>query len=263
MQFALGHQYSRADVKAIAGLPRSSKGGDWDTGIVEHAGVFMIFTNVGTEGRTGHDYANAWEGAALRWFHKRGSHLGWKSVDRLLAPGAQIHVFWRTDNESPFTYAGAASPIEVADTSPVEILWAFVGDHGRVLIRNPDEPRQLNYSEGSVRRVTVNAYERDPRARRACIEHYGARCIVCSVSFEARYGAAGLGFIHVHHLVPLAEVGQTYEVDAINDLRPVCPNCHAMLHRRQPPFTIDEVRSYMKDACAARARKGLQTDGDT
>ena len=32
-----------------------------------------------------------------------------------------------------------------------------------------------------------------------------------------------------------------YDVDPINDLMPVCPNCHAMLHRRTPPFSVEEL----------------------
>ena len=56
--------------------------------------------------------------------------------------------------------------------------------------------------------------------------------MVCEFNFEAFYGERGKGFIHVHHLSSLAEIGQEYEVDPVNDLRPVCPNCHAMLHRK-------------------------------
>ena len=43
-------KYTRADVREIAGLRRGAKGGNWDTGIVEHEGEFIIFANVGTEG---------------------------------------------------------------------------------------------------------------------------------------------------------------------------------------------------------------------
>ncbi len=56
------------------------------------------------------------------------------------------------------------------------------------------------------------------------------------------YGQIGEGFIHVHHLKPLSEIGQEYEVDPIEDLRPVCPNCHAMLHRKKPPYTIEQLK---------------------
>jgi 5-methylcytosine-specific restriction protein A len=41
----------------------------------------------------------------------------------------------------------------------------------------------------------------------------------------------------------LAQVGGEYQVDPIADLRPVCPNCHAMLHSRRPtPLSIAELK---------------------
>jgi predicted HNH restriction endonuclease len=46
----------------------------------------------------------------------------------------------------------------------------------------------------------------------------------------------------VHHLRPLSGIAEEYEIDPVEDLRPVCPNCHAMLHRKTPPYTIDELR---------------------
>ncbi len=65
------------------------------------------------------------------------------------------------------------------------------------------------------------------------------------MDFAATYGPEMAGFIHVHHLTPLATVGPDYNIDPIGDLRPVCPNCHAVIHRRDPPYTIDEVQSLM------------------
>ncbi len=98
------------------------------------------------------------------------------------------------------------------------------------------------YFEGAVTSVEVNKYERDRTARAICIEHYGAKCQACGMDFESFYGEIGRGFIHVHHIVPISTIGAEYEVDPINDLRPVCPNCHAMLHRdRENPLTIREL----------------------
>jgi hypothetical protein len=107
-----------------------------------------------------------------------------------------------------------------------------------------DEP-QL-YHEGTVRQISVNAYERDPTARSACIAHYGTDCAICGFSFQEVYGEIGEGFIHVHHLIPLSAIGRDYVVDAINDLRPVCPNCHAVIHLRRPPYSIEEVRHMLR-----------------
>lgn len=100
-------------------------------------------------------------------------------------------------------------------------------------------------TEGAVKQVLVNAYERNPEARRQCIKHYGFKCIVCDFDFGAEYGDTLRGYIHAHHLKPLSEIGASYVVDPILDMRPVCPNCHAVLHRRMPPYTIEEVRGLL------------------
>jgi 5-methylcytosine-specific restriction protein A len=106
----------------------------------------------------------------------------------------------------------------------------------------PDEVEQnAVYSEGSVASVLVNKYERDPRARAIAIKQHGARCNICLFDFGKTYGPIGAGFIHVHHLKPLSSIGQEYVLDPANDLLPVCPNCHSMLHKRNPPITPAEL----------------------
>ena len=103
------------------------------------------------------------------------------------------------------------------------------------------------YLEGSKQSILVNKYERNTKARDKCIEHYGALCAACEFDFSAEYGDVGDGFIHVHHIKPVSEIGELYEVDPINDLIPVCPNCHAMIHKRRPmSFTIDEIKEKLK-----------------
>lgn len=106
----------------------------------------------------------------------------------------------------------------------------------------PDEVDSTEiFCEGAVRQIAVNAYERDPKARQKCIDYYGSNCSVCDFNFGKVFGQLGEGFIHVHHLRPISEIAQEYEVDPIKDLRPVCPNCHAMIHRRSPLLSIEEI----------------------
>jgi 5-methylcytosine-specific restriction enzyme A len=108
----------------------------------------------------------------------------------------------------------------------------------------PDEiPNNAGHHEGSAQSVLVNRWERNPKARRDCVAHHGAICQVCEFDFGEKYGTIGKGYIHVHHLVPLSKIKQKYKVDPINDLCPVCPNCHAMLHRSEPPISIVELRA--------------------
>ena|GEM_PF-1719908 len=112
--------------------------------------------------------------------------------------------------------------------------------------RLPEElPIGPAYSEGSVQRILINRYERDPRARKDCIQHYGATCVLCGFDSAAVYGQVMAGIIHVHHLKPLSSVRTEYKVNPIKDLRPVCPNCHAALHRHEPPYSLDEVRKLL------------------
>lgn len=101
--------------------------------------------------------------------------------------------------------------------------------------------------EGAVSRITVNAYERNPKARRKCIDTHGHCCCICGFDFGTNYGEVAKGYIHVHHLRSLAEIGAEYEVDPTADLRPVCPNCHAVLHLRNPPYTIEEVQALLSE----------------
>ena len=103
-------------------------------------------------------------------------------------------------------------------------------------------PAAERFWEGALRRITVNAYERDMTARRACIAHFGATCRVCDFNFSTTYGELGDDFIHVHHTRPLSEIRSGYAVDPQQDLVPVCPNCHAMLHRTSPPLTVNELK---------------------
>lgn len=106
-------------------------------------------------------------------------------------------------------------------------------------IENPEE-----LIEGAKKMMVVNQYERNPEARRQCIEAHGCYCHVCGLDFAQKYGELGEGFIHVHHLVPISTIGEDYVVDPVKDLIPVCPNCHAMLHRLENGrhLSVDELK---------------------
>ena len=97
------------------------------------------------------------------------------------------------------------------------------------------------FIEGMAIETIATRYERDPEARRRCISHYGARCVACGLNMADRYGPGVAGLIHVHHLAPLANSGQQL-VDPVADSRPVCPNCHAVIHAQGAIRTIEQVR---------------------
>ena len=139
--------------------------------------------------------------------------------------------------------SGMEIPAEVATL--LENKWGeFTSGHDF-----PEEVlRTITYTEGATKQVLVNAYERNRKAREACIGFHGSRCQVCNVLLDEFYGEDFEGFIHVHHLRPLSEVSESHEIDPIKDLVPVCPNCHAIIHRRSPPYSIQEMRELIKNA---------------
>ena len=100
----------------------------------------------------------------------------------------------------------------------------------------------LSTIDGSFLKDIEPRYERNREARDRCIEAKGCKCAVCGMDFEQTYGDIGKGFIHVHHLIPISSIAEDYVIDPINHLVPVCPNCHNMLHRKDPPYTPEELK---------------------
>jgi 5-methylcytosine-specific restriction protein A len=138
--------------------------------------------------------------------------------------------------------SGIEIPLQLA--TALEEKWATVP---APILPLPEQlPSGERFSEGVARTIRVNAFERSKVARDACVKHYGPSCLACGMDFERIYGPPGRGFIHVHHVVPLSEVGEGYEVDPISDLRPLCPNCHAVAHMKDPPYTVEELEKIIR-----------------
>ncbi len=133
-------------------------------------------------------------------------------------------------------------------TDKLEAMW-FKFLNSKPLSNNPfistDSGKQKVYFEGTPTEVRLTKYERNPYARKKCIEYYGYSCVVCGFNFEKIYGEQGREYIHVHHLEQIATLGEKYEVNPINDLRPVCANCHAMIHRRRVALPLGELKNLL------------------
>jgi len=69
-------------------------------------------------------------------------------------------------------------------------------------------------------------------------------CEVCGFSFGEAYGDAARDYCEVHHLVPLSEVERT-TTTRMADLAVLCANCHRVVHLRNPPFTLNEIKSML------------------
>lgn len=152
--------------------------------------------------------------------------------DVILNPERDEIIPRQSLNENPFSnfhwdaqVSGITIPNEIAHH--LEKIWAeLTGDN-----TSKDIDVYNQYVEGARQQVYTTSYERNPKARIKCIEAYGYSCSICGFNFEQNFGELGKEFIHVHHLKPISKIKTEYRVDPVKDLRPVCPNCHAMLHR--------------------------------
>lgn len=107
-------------------------------------------------------------------------------------------------------------------------------------------PEGKTYWEGAVEHRLVNARERSPVARAACLDYWGTSCSVCEMDASEAYGVEAARFIHVHHLLPLSSLTEPMLTDPKEHLRPVCPNCHVVLHMTEPPTSISELRTRLR-----------------
>ncbi len=162
-------------------------------------------------------------------------------------PEYRIGVNWFVDSrESPINGKNAIGhtiprffqEIVKGRTRAKKLVHQLAGPEKVVSLTGKDGTGQ----EGKKQVILVNRYERDKRLRDACIKHFGCKCQICGFDFNAAYGDIGRGFIEVHHLRPLAMTGKVQRTNPQKDLIPVCSNCHAVIHLKTPPYSLDEMK---------------------
>ena len=71
------------------------------------------------------------------------------------------------------------------------------------------------------------------------------RCEVCGMMFKEVYGKIGNEYIIAHHKNTIGNIEKT-ATTTLDDIALVCANCHAMLHTKNPPLSLDELHNKMK-----------------
>jgi hypothetical protein len=195
--------------------------------------------------------------------HRRGQFkAGWEDWTVRRETYADDTLQRLTWHNLGYRFGRRFGPVPTAEIQQAyELLAAVYGTtEAEGVVSLPGEAEHDTLVEGATCRVIVNAYERNPEARRRCIARYGTDCYVCGINLGQAYGLVAEGFIHVHHLRPLSEIGAEYVVDPERDLRPVCPNCHAVFHRRTPAFSLDEMRELLRNR-EVSSNSALQRSG--
>ncbi len=183
------------------------------------------------------------------WKYKANGHIhpGYRQslehIKLVENEGYQLKTF-------PMKYKdGKDGKVEIDDfTQKIERKFLRREGGGWYALDEPDStiPEELDssitYIEGAAETISVNKYERNREARSKCIDIHSYDCSVCGFNFEKNYGNIGKEYIHVHHIIPIHTVKMEYEIDPEKDLIPVCPNCHAMIHKTNPPLSINKLR---------------------
>ena len=126
--------------------------------------------------------------------------------------------------------------------------------HKMISARSGDETEDEfdGVPEGAKVIRVVNAYERSEKNRRAVLTRQGYRCQACGVLLEESYGEVAKDYAHVHHTKPLSEIDDEYAPDLERDFAVLCPNCHAIAHRRKPPLSVEEIRAALRSTLETR-----------
>lgn len=108
------------------------------------------------------------------------------------------------------------------------------------------------FAEGERARRETHLFKRNPALRAAAIAKHGLRCFGCKHALSELYGPLGEGYIEIHHLDPLGEGIDSMTPEAkmttVDDVAPLCPSCHRMIHRRRPALTLDQLRLALASA---------------
>jgi hypothetical protein len=100
-----------------------------------------------------------------------------------------------------------------------------------------------SFADGEKKSKFITYYERDRKNRAAAIRIHGYRCKGCDLLMDEKYGSHGKDFIHVHHIKPVSQFEMPKEIDPARDLTVLCPNCHAMVHKkRSATLSVEELR---------------------
>ena len=170
-----------------------------------------------------------------RYVPTRVKELRIPGEDKIIALDVLRREFGRSYNWTP-QGSGVTLPETIAER--VLELWGSEKPGGSGASEAHLEGTRFSY--------LVSRPERDAKARAVCIRLFGNSCAACGMKLADLYGPVADGVIEVHHLDPISQSKGERVVDPKTDLRPLCPNCHAVAHQRNPPFSIAEIKSFLQ-----------------
>ena len=174
--FVVGSVYTRDDVYRVMNVPEPRRKGNWETGYNRFEDDLFIFANVGSAGRSGHDYANHWIGDELAWEAKNGTTIEQPQIRWMLNPTGKVFLFTRENDRAPFTFEGLATAVKVENTTPVSIRWRVTG------LRLPLSEDEKNDYSIETRRAEVKLRIKQSVFRQRVLENFEGKCCLSNIS---------------------------------------------------------------------------------
>lgn len=108
--------------------------------------------------------------------------------------------------------------------------------------------KERELTEGEKKHIEFESNHRSQALRLACIDKYGYQCQCCGMDFTSIYGKElGEHFIEVHHLKMISTYDECHPEDYLENLVPLCSNCHSMIHHgKEGPLSLAELRAAYK-----------------
>ncbi|MEQ1637815.1 MAG: HNH endonuclease [Methylococcales bacterium] len=178
------------------------------------------------------------------WDDQKKSAIYTDILFKALSEEPIFSLSYLQNNHPTFSWTPQSSGISIPNQIAEE-LFLLIQNNLKFSFQPLEEQSIKEYAEGRPKIVTNKTYDRSSAARQDCIEYYGYSCRVCGFNFEEKYGAFGMQYIEVHHLKQMSDINNEYSINPIRDLRPVCANCHRMLHKTRPPLSIEELKKHL------------------
>lgn len=167
------------------------------------------------------------------------------------ASGDRVLLFYRDRHHCKFTFYGDVrlERVERREGKPIFVWSTRLFEAKAESSLRTDEAAFIGYTprlEGGARPYEGTRYERDANNRAEALRLHGTVCRACGFNFDEVYGAElARGYIQVHHVRSIASGERS--VNPETDLVPLCPNCHAMVHRRPGQIVpIRELRELIR-----------------
>lgn len=160
-------------------------------------------------------------------------------------PDQQKSNYWRFSVRPISSEVFADIAVAAAITESIHIISDVSNEDVHVEDATDEESLvSYEYEEGKKSSKFVTTYERNPKLKKLAKTLHGTTCFACGFNFGDFYGEYAEGFIHIHHVVPVSEFGQSKIVDPKTDLVPVCANCHGVIHRKKDrTLSVDELKA--------------------